>query len=123
MYPCYITRSGLKMATNMHRLQISLPQAQLRFLRDRARRDGVSAAEVIRQLLEREAKEQPITQADIDQALSFVGIGADEGPLIDGLPVSANVDLYMAEAIIPSRVLKDRNVKLKKARRATRRKI
>lgn len=105
------------MATNMHRLQISLPQAQLRFLRDRARRDRVSAAEVIRQLLEREAKEQPITQAEIDQAMSFVGIVADEGPLIDGIPVSENVDLYMSEIILPHRVLKDRATTPKKPKR------
>ena len=40
------------MATSMHRLQISLPKQQLRYLADRARQDGVSMAEVIRRLLE-----------------------------------------------------------------------
>jgi hypothetical protein len=40
------------MTTSMHRLQISLQDQQLRYLADRARRDGVSMAEVIRRLLE-----------------------------------------------------------------------
>jgi hypothetical protein len=40
------------MTTSMHRLQISLPEQQLRTLADRARQDGVSMAEVIRRLLE-----------------------------------------------------------------------
>jgi hypothetical protein len=101
MYHCYITSSEVTMSTNMHRLQISLPKDQYRYLRDRARRDGVSAAEVIRQLLEREQSAMTITQADIDSALSIVGIGRDDGPLIDGLPVSENVDLYLAEMSAP----------------------
>ena len=44
------------MATTMHRLQISLPNWQHQFLVERARRDGVSVAEVIRLMIEREAK-------------------------------------------------------------------
>lgn len=86
------------MAARMHRLQISLPQAQAHFLRERARREGISAAEVIRRLLEREEQAAPvITQADIDEALSFAGIGADNLPLIDGKAVSEYPDLYLAE--------------------------
>jgi hypothetical protein len=86
------------MTTTMHRLQISLPKAQAQFLRDRARREGVSAAEVIRRLLEREERVAPtVTQADIDAALSFSGIIEDEGPLIDGKSVSEYPDLYLAE--------------------------
>ena len=86
------------MTTTMHRLQISLPKAQSQFLRDRARREGVSAAEVIRRLLEREEQTAPtITQADIDEALSFSGIATDNLPLIDGKAVSEYPDLYLAE--------------------------
>ncbi len=92
------------MSTSMHRLQISLPKRQLQFLRERARRDGISAAEVIRRLLEREEQTQVVTQADIDAALSFAGIVADEGPLINGLPVSENVDLYLSELALAHRV-------------------
>ena len=47
------------MVTSMHRLQISLPQSQAQFLAERARRDGVSIAEVIRQLIRREEEAVP----------------------------------------------------------------
>ena len=40
------------MTTSMHRLQISLPEQQFGYLAARARREGVSMAEVIRRLLE-----------------------------------------------------------------------
>jgi hypothetical protein len=40
------------MTTTMHRLQISLPEQLFRYLAGRARRDGVSMAEVIRRLLD-----------------------------------------------------------------------
>lgn len=46
------------MTTSMHRLQISLPEPQFRDLADRARRDGVSMAEVIRRLLAGAAEEE-----------------------------------------------------------------
>lgn len=73
------------MTTSMHRLQISLPKAQLRFLQERARREGISAAEVIRRLLEREEQAAPvITQADIDEALSFIGSESPDLYLTDG---------------------------------------
>ena len=86
------------MTTQMHRLQISLPRAQAHFLRERARREGISAAEFIRRLLEREEQSTPaVTQADIDEALSFAGIGEDKLPLIDGKAVSEYPDLYLAE--------------------------
>ena len=86
------------MTTQMHRLQISLPKAQAHFLRERARREGISAAEFIRRLLEREERSTPtVTQADIDEALSFAGIGVDNLPLIDGKAVSEYPDLYLAE--------------------------
>ena len=39
------------MTTSMHRLQISLPEHQVRYLSERARREGLSMAEVIRRLL------------------------------------------------------------------------
>lgn len=85
------------MTTRMHRLQISLPKKQVHFLRARAQREGVSAAEIIRRLLEREEQASTVTQADIDAALSFAGIGADDRPLIDGKAVSEYPDLYLAE--------------------------
>lgn len=43
------------MTTSMHRLQISLPEQQVRYLTERGRREGLSMAEVIRRLIEREA--------------------------------------------------------------------
>ena len=91
------------MSTSMHRLQISLPREQMRFLQERARRDGVSAAEVIRQLIRREAESTTVTDEDIEAALSMVGIGEDRSPLIDGIPVSQNPHLYLAELSAPRR--------------------
>ncbi len=46
------------MTTTMHRLQISLPEPQRRYLAERAQRAGVSMAEVIRRLLEAAAAEE-----------------------------------------------------------------
>jgi len=112
----------------MHRLQISLPRAQLRFLQDRARREGISAAEVIRRLLEREAQAVPvITQADIDAALSFAGIGEDKLPLIEGKAVSEYLDLYLADSdeagaeFASQRVVRDKLAPSGAALRATER--
>jgi len=47
------------MSTLLHRLQISLPRRQVQFLTERARRDKVSPAEVIRQMIQREANATP----------------------------------------------------------------
>ena len=118
------------MTTQMHRLQISLPKAQAHFLRERARREGISAAEVIRRLLEREEQAaQVITQADIDEALSFMGIGENKLPLIDGKAVSEYPDLYLAEIYADlhesdapgGKVVRDRPVPAKPAHRSKRR--
>ena len=121
------------MTTQMHRLQISLPKAQAHFLRERARREGVSSAEFIRRLLEREEQSaSAVTQADIDEALSFAGIGEDRLPLIDGKAVSEYPDLYLAEIyadlhesdVSAARVLRDKPAvdkptRTKPARRTT----
>ena len=42
------------MSTTMHRLQISLPKWQVRFLAEQARREGESMAEIIRRLIQLE---------------------------------------------------------------------
>ncbi len=118
------------MTTQMHRLQISLPKAQAHFLRERARREGISAAEFIRRLLEREEQTtSTITQADIDEALSFMGIGENQLPLIDGKAVSEYPDLYLTEIYADlhesdtptSKVVRDRPAPAKSARRRKRR--
>lgn len=46
------------MTTSMHRLQISLPKQQFRYLSARARREGLSMAEVIRRLIESGAEQE-----------------------------------------------------------------
>jgi hypothetical protein len=113
----------------MHRLQISLPKAQAHFLRERARREGISAAEVIRRLLEREEQATTtVTQADIDEALSIMGIGENQLPLIDGKAVSEYPDLYLTEIyadlhesdVPPVKVVRDRPVRDKPTRRRKR---
>jgi hypothetical protein len=75
MYPGYTTsQESYIMSTNMHRLQISLPDAQVRFLQERARQKKVSVAALIRDLIEREAHagERPMTE---DPIWEIVGIG------------------------------------------------
>jgi hypothetical protein len=52
------------MTTNMHRLQISLPTWQVEWLRERAREQGVSVAEVIRQMVQREADSSSAGEGD-----------------------------------------------------------
>jgi len=83
------------MATKMHRLQISLPHRQARFLEERARIAGVSMAEVVRRLLEQEAaSSQP--SGSVDGIWEVAGIAEDHGPLIEGVAVSESPELYLA---------------------------
>ena len=79
----------------MHRLQISLDPSQLRYLADRARREGVSIAELIRRLVQRES--EALTPRSKDSLLEIIGLGKDPGALIDGIPVSEQPDLYIYE--------------------------
>ena len=99
------------MSTSMHRLQISLSREQMRYLPKRAKRDGSSAAEIIRQLIQREAKSTAVTDDDLEAALSIVGLGEDRGPLIDGIPVSQNPHLYLAELSAPCRASRRRKAR------------
>lgn len=99
------------MSTTMHRLQISLPEWQSQFLAERARRDGVSVAAVVRRLVEREAALGRGSHG-ADSIWSIAGIGEDPGALIDGIPVSERPGLYVAEATAP------RRLPVKTARRA-----
>lgn len=82
------------MPTHMHRLQISLPQWQTDFLAAQAERHGVSMAEVVRRLIEREveAARQPVSTSSLWE---IAGIAEDQGPLIDGVPVSERPELYL----------------------------
>ena len=96
------------MSTSMHRLQISLPQSQVRFLAERARRDGVSIAEVIRQLVQREEQAATAQQSSVDSIWEIVGMITEDQPLIDGIPVSEQPDLYLAEESVPYRTSKKR---------------
>lgn len=82
------------MATTMHRLQISLPEWQVQYLTDQARRDGVSMAEVVRRLVSREAESAPRAQ-DVSTLWDIAGIAEDHGPLIGGIPVSERPELYL----------------------------
>jgi hypothetical protein len=82
------------MPTNMHRLQISLPEWQTDFLAAQARREGVSMAEVVRRLIQREAEaaHRPVETSSL---WDIAGIGEDPGPLIQDVPVSENPELYL----------------------------
>ena len=82
------------MATTMHRLQISIPEWQAQYLAARAKRDGVSIAEFIRRLVERE-RETAQSQGSMDTLWELAGVAEDPGPLIDEIPVSENPELYL----------------------------
>ena len=79
----------------MHRLQISLPESQVHYLENRARREGVSIAELIRRLVQLES-EAP-TPHSKESLLKIIGIGKELKPLINGIPVSEQSDLYIYE--------------------------
>jgi hypothetical protein len=78
----------------MNRLQISLPEWQVRFLAELAERDGVSMAEVVRRLIQREAAAAAPTGAET--IWDVAGIAEDHGPLIQGTAVSERPELYLA---------------------------
>ena len=105
------------MGTNMHRLQISLPQWEMQFLEERAQRDGHSIAEVVRQLIQREAA---AAQSGSDSVWEIAGIAADEGALIHGVPVSERPDLYLAAHSLPSRAVRKRRSTSASPRKASR---
>lgn len=95
------------MTTDMHRLQISLREAQVEYLYQRAERDGTSVAEVIRQLVEREATaDKTGLIADADSLWQIAGIAEDRQPLINDTPVSHAVDLYLTNAKPRSRKIR-----------------
>jgi hypothetical protein len=74
----------------MHRLQISLPEWQYRFLREQASRTGQSVASFIRKLIEQEAQavQRPVEE---DPIWEVVGIGQG-GPPYDA---SERVDEFL----------------------------
>ena len=103
------------MTTNMHRLPVSLREEQVEYLAERARREGASVAEVIRQLVDRERVVDDARGDRPDPIWDIAGMIKEELPLIGGQAVSEHPDLYIAETILPSRV-----VAPKKARRRRR---
>ena len=82
------------MSTSMHRLQISLPKYQVRYLIRRAEQEGVSMAEIIRRLIRREVEAKAVEGA-VESFCEIAGIAEDHGPLIDGVPVSERPNLYI----------------------------
>lgn len=84
------------MTTSMHRLQISLPEPQLRYLVDCARRDGVSMAEVMRRLLEgaavEEGRNSPGQHVSIAEARPDYQISP--APVLSEVILHLPVDLY-----------------------------
>lgn len=77
----------------MHRLQLSLQEEQAQYLAMRAEREGVSMAEVVRRLLDHEARQD--SSEGSGSIWDIVGLIKGELPLIDGIPVSENPDLYL----------------------------
>ncbi|HEX9940895.1 MAG TPA: hypothetical protein VGG03_02665 [Thermoanaerobaculia bacterium] len=89
------------MPTTMHRLQISLTEWQTEFLAEQARRHRMSMAEVVRRLIEREAK-AATQERETASIWDIAGIAEDHGPLIEGVPVSEKPELYLTSSRIPS---------------------
>ncbi len=83
------------MTTSMHRLQLSLPSWQTQYLAERAERDGVSMAEVVRRLIAREASSRDGATVETETVLSLAGIAEDDGLLLDGIPVSEAPERYL----------------------------
>lgn len=100
------------MATQLHRLQISLPHWQAQFLAERARRDKISLAEVIRRMIQREAEERPVV-GDTNSLMALAGLGEDRNPLIDGTPVSERPEMYLAKLASPLRRFRSKSVSKK----------
>ncbi len=90
------------MGTSMHRLQISLPPWQVRFLAERAEKEGVSIAEIIRRLIQNEA-ESNLMQTSAESLWAIAGIAEDHGPFWGDIPVSERPDLYLAAAVVSPR--------------------
>jgi len=82
------------MSTSMHRLQISLPEWQTDFLATQARKEGVSMAEVVRRLIQREA-EISLHPVESSSLWDIAGIAEDHAPLIQDVPVSESPELYL----------------------------
>jgi len=79
----------------MHRLQICLPRSQVKYLTERAHREGISIAELIRRLIHRDS--ELTSKHSVDSIWSIVGISTDAEQLINNIPVSQDPDLYLAE--------------------------
>jgi hypothetical protein len=77
----------------MHRLQVCLPESQIQYLAHRARREGVSIAELIRRLVDDASKSSAEQQTD--SLWDIAGIGEERDPLINGTPVSERPELYI----------------------------
>lgn len=90
------------MGTSMHRLQVSLPPWQVQFLAERAEKEGVSIAEIIRRLIQNEA-ESSLMQTSTESLWAIAGIAEDHGPLLGDIPVSERPDLYLAAAAVSPR--------------------
>jgi hypothetical protein len=66
----------------------------------------VSIAEVIRQLVRREEEATAAQQSSVDSIWEIIGMITEDRPLMDGIPVSEQPDLYLAEAALPRRTTK-----------------
>lgn len=77
----------------MQRLQLSLQEEQAQYLALRAEREGISMAEVVRRLLDNEARRDSVEGSD--SIWDIVGLITDELPLINGIAVSEDPDLYL----------------------------
>jgi len=98
---------------NLHRQQVLLAPRNVRYVSARVSREGLIMSEVIRQILDEAEARDPVA---IESVWSMVGIGTEHAALVDDLPVSENVDPYLAEAIEPSSGRRAGSTRQRKAR-------
>jgi metal-responsive CopG/Arc/MetJ family transcriptional regulator len=87
------------MTTSMHRLQISLPEGQVRYLRHLSKRERVSIAEIIRRLVQDQV-ETANRAVETNRLYDIAGIATDPYPLIDGIAVSEWPERYLVNQAI-----------------------
>jgi hypothetical protein len=104
------------MGTTMHRLQVSLPPWQVQFLAERAEKEGVSIAEIIRRLIQNEA-ESSLMQTSAESLWAIAGIAEDHGFLLGDVPVSERPGLYVAAAAVSPRGLRKPGTPARRSRK------
>jgi hypothetical protein len=89
------------MSENNKRLDLRFTKAQMQFLRKRAKQINCSVGDVLREIISREYNSEHQRATDnVAKIKSMAGAFKDTMPLINGIAVSENVDLYLTQAAL-----------------------